>query len=202
MAKAKHIPDAPLKISAYIDALPSWSKSICKHLREITLKSDPKIIEDWKWGPNYYLEGMVCGFIATKKHVNFVFFKGTQLKDKKKLLQGDPGNLNIKSFRFKDVKEINENILLEYIIEAIDNNKKGLKLNRGTNKTVEIPPYIKKEFKKAGVFNYFESHSYSHKKEYVAYIEDAKKIETRTKRIDKAISMLSKRALEHSINKK
>lgn len=166
------------------------------------MKSDPKLIEDWKWGPNYYLEGMVFGFRATQRHVNLVFFKGTQLKDKKKLLQGDPRNLNIRSLRFTDINQVDEIILLEYIIEAIDNNKKGLKLKRVTDKTIEVPPDVKKQFKKAGILGYFESRSYSHKKEHISYIEQAKKAETRTRRIEKAVQMLQKNALEFNIKNK
>ena len=127
MAATKHVADASLKISDYIDALPDWSQKICKQLRTIILKADPKLIEDWKWGPNYYLEGMVCGFAGFKKHVNLVFFKGTSLMDKKKLLVGDPESINTRNFRFRDVKEIDEDILLEYLIEAIDLNKAGKK---------------------------------------------------------------------------
>ncbi|MBA3683150.1 MAG: DUF1801 domain-containing protein, partial [Bacteroidetes bacterium] len=62
MAATKHVADASLKITEYIDTLPDWSQKICKKLRTIILKADPKLIEDWNWGPNYYLEGMVCGF--------------------------------------------------------------------------------------------------------------------------------------------
>lgn len=196
MAKTTHKSDAPQRIDEYIASLPDWSRRICEKLRDITLKSDPKIIEDWKWGPNYYLEGMVCGFAAFKKHVNFVFFKGTQLKDKKKLLQGEESSLNIRSFRFKDVKEIDEEIVLEYLFEAIDNNKNGLKLIKSTNKEVIIPPEIKKQFKKAGVLDFFEQYSYSYKKAYIIQIEQAKKAETRINRIEKIILMLKKNRAE------
>lgn len=193
MAKPTHRPDASEKIDEYISSLPDWSRKICQQLRQIALKSDPQLVEDWKWGPNYYLDGMVFGFAAFKKHVAFVFFKGSQLKDKKKLLEQDSSALNIRSFKFVDTKEIKENILLEYIFEAIDNNKKGLKVFKTSDKTVVIPPAIKKEFKKAGVLDFFETCSYSHKFEYVRYIEAAKKAETKTRRIEKAIAMLKKK---------
>jgi hypothetical protein len=75
MATSKHKSDASFKITDYIESLPDWSQKICITLREISLKSNSEIIEDWKWGPNYYLNGMVCGFSAFKKYVNFVFFK-------------------------------------------------------------------------------------------------------------------------------
>jgi hypothetical protein len=59
MATSKHNADASFKITNYIESLPEWSQKICINLREIILSCNPEIIEDWKWGPNYYLNGMV-----------------------------------------------------------------------------------------------------------------------------------------------
>ena len=128
MAAPKHVADASLKINEYIDTLPAWSQKICKRLRTIILKCDPKLIEDWKWGPNYYYEGMVCGFWYFKKHVSFVFFQGSLLKDKHKVLQSNPGNVHNRHLKFTDIKEVNEKLLIEYIKEGVANNKKGIKM--------------------------------------------------------------------------
>jgi hypothetical protein len=54
-------PKATEEVLQYIDGLPPFSKAICKKLRAIILKADKELVEDWKWGPNYYLSGMVCG---------------------------------------------------------------------------------------------------------------------------------------------
>lgn len=202
MAAPKHIADAPLKIDEYIASLPDWSARICVRLREIVLKSDPKLIEDWKWGPNYYLEGMVCGFAGFQKFVNFVFFQGAQLKDKKKILLSNPGTLHNRHLRISDVREIDEELLLTYLIEAIDINKKGKKLINSTDKTVVVAGDIKKEFKAAGLLGYFENLAYSHRKEYIRWIEEAKKPETRANRIAKAIEKLSAREMMHAKYKK
>ncbi len=203
MAATKHVADASLKISDYNDALPDWSQKICKKLRTIILKADPKLIEDWKWGPNYYLEGMVCGFAGFKKHVNLVFFKGTSLKDKKKLLVGDPESINTRNFRFTDVKEIDEDILLEYLIEAIDLNKAGKKIIISKkDQKIEIAKDIKKQFTQAGLLKYFESLTYSKKKGYIRWIESAKREETRKNRVVAAIIMLGNKESMQSKYKK
>lgn len=202
MAAPKHKADAALKIDDYLASLPEWSRKICKRLREIVLKSDPKLIEDWKWGPNYYLDGMVCGFAGFQKHVSFVFFQGVLLKDKKKVLQANPGNVHNKHIKFTQLSEINEELLLSYLIEAIDNNKKGLKQISAPDKTVLIPPDVKKQFRAAGLFAYFETLAYSHRKEYIQWIEDAKKEETRINRISKAIEKLSAKEMMHDKYKK
>nr|MBA3683426.1 YdeI/OmpD-associated family protein [Bacteroidota bacterium] len=137
--------------------------------------------------------GMVCGFAGFQKNVTLVFFKGSLLKDKRKLLNHNTGSINTRGFKFKEAKEINEDILLEYLFEAIDLNKKGKKVVVPKDRTVEVAKDIKKEFKLAGVLKYFENMAYSHRKEYMNWIESAKREETRISRIEKAVVMIGKK---------
>jgi uncharacterized protein YdeI (YjbR/CyaY-like superfamily) len=48
--------------------------------------------------------------------------------------------------------------------------------------------------KKEGLFAVFKKLSYTHRKEYCRWITDAKKEETRLRRLEKAIEMLKKGA--------
>ena len=59
-------------------------------------------------------------------------------------------------------------------------------------RTVETPPALKKLLKKEGLLAGFEKLSYTHRKEYVRWIEEAKKEETRQNRMAKAVTMLKK----------
>jgi uncharacterized protein YdeI (YjbR/CyaY-like superfamily) len=190
MAKVKHNPNAAALIDEGISKLEPFAQVICKRLRKLILSADPEIIEDWKWGPNYYLNGMVCGYWGFKKHVSFVFFQGSLLKDKKKILLENPGNVHNRHIKFTDVKQIDDTIILEYLFEAIDNNRKGLKITETKDKTIVTPEDVAKALKKAKVLAYFDSLAFSHRKEYVQWIESAKKEETRTKRIEQAIEKL------------
>ena len=202
MAKVKHNPDAAALIDKGISELEPFAQVICKRLRKIILSSDPELIEDWKWGPNYYLNGMVCGYWGFKKHVSFVFFQGSLLKDKKKILLENPGNVHNRHIKFTDVKQIDDTIILEYLFEAIDNNRKGLKIIETKDKTIATPIDVKKAFKKAKVLAYFDSLAFSHRKEYIQWIESAKKEETRTKRIEQAIEKLLDKQMIHDKYKK
>ena len=190
MAKVKHNPNAAALIDEGISKLEPFAQVICKHLRKLILSSDPEMIEDWKWGPNYYLNGMVCGYWGFKKHVSFVFFQGSLLKDKKKILQENPGNVHNRHIKFTDVKQIDDAIILEYLFEAIDNNRKGLKITETKDKTIVVAEDVAKQFKKAKVLTYFDSLAFSHRKEYIQWIESAKKEETRIKRIEQAMEKL------------
>jgi hypothetical protein len=57
---------------------------------------------------------------------------------------------------------------------------------------VAVPPELQARMKKAGVLAFFESLSFTHRKEYSRWIADAKKEETRARRLDKAIELLTK----------
>jgi Bacteriocin-protection, YdeI or OmpD-Associated/Domain of unknown function (DUF1905) len=57
-------------------------------------------------------------------------------------------------------------------------------------RTVEVPAQFEKLIKKEGLLPVFEKLSYTHRKEYCRWITDAKKEETRLKRLGKAIEML------------
>jgi len=55
---------------------------------------------------------------------------------------------------------------------------------------VEVPPAFKTLMKKQGLLTFFESLSYTHRKEYCRWITEAKKEETRARRLEKAVEML------------
>ena len=57
---------------------------------------------------------------------------------------------------------------------------------------VAVPPELTARMKKAGVLPFFEGLSFTHRKEYSRWIADAKKDETRARRLDKAIELLKK----------
>lgn len=58
---------------------------------------------------------------------------------------------------------------------------------------IELPPELKKALSKSpAAKKAFDRLSYSHKREYVRWIEAARKEETRSRRIEEAIEMLSK----------
>jgi uncharacterized protein YdeI (YjbR/CyaY-like superfamily) len=197
IAKVKHNPDAAALIDQGISELEPFAQKICKKLRELILSADPDLIEDWKWGPNYYLNGMVCGFWGFKKHAVLVFFQGSLLKDKQKVLLSNTGNVHNRHIKYTDVKQIDEELVLKYLFEAIDNSRKGIKITEAKDKTVVIPDDVKKAFKAAKLSTYFESLAYSHRKEYIIWITDAKKEETRLRRITQAIEKLDAREMMH-----
>jgi uncharacterized protein YdeI (YjbR/CyaY-like superfamily) len=72
-------------------------------------------------------------------------------------------------------------------------NEAGVKKPKtATSTSIEVPDYFLKALKKnKEALKTFEAFSNSHKKEYVEWITEAKKEETRISRMEKAIEMLS-----------
>jgi len=61
-----------------------------------------------------------------------------------------------------------------------------------TVRTVEAPPEFQKLLKKEGLLPVFEKLSYTHRKEYCQWIAEAKKEDTRLRRLANAVEMLKK----------
>lgn len=59
-------------------------------------------------------------------------------------------------------------------------------------RTVEVPAQFENLMKKEGLLPVFKKLSYTHRKEYCRWITEAKKEETRSNRLEKAIEMLKR----------
>jgi len=62
-----------------------------------------------------------------------------------------------------------------------------------TPRVVEVPEEFEKRLEKEKLLTFFETLSNTHRKEYVRWIAEAKKEETRRARFEKAIKMLKKK---------
>jgi hypothetical protein len=186
------------KVLAYIDSLPEWSAAICAKLRQIILEADVSIVEEWKWGPNYGSNGMVCGFGAFQKHVKFTFLNGSAMKDAKGLFNHCVENEFNRSIKFTQVNEIDADILTAYIKESIVINQKGFK-RVVKDRTVEVPTVLLQALSahpKAAAF--FDGLTYGYKKDFAEHVTTAKQEKTRLQRIAKIVSLCAEeKTLNH-----
>jgi hypothetical protein len=58
-------------------------------------------------------------------------------------------------------------------------------------RTVDVPDDLAKALEKAGLHDAFERLAFTHRKEHVRAVEEAKKPETRARRIEKCVEMVS-----------
>jgi len=59
-------------------------------------------------------------------------------------------------------------------------------------RVIVVPPELQKQMEKEKLVPFFENLSYTHRKEYCRWITEARKEETRERRISKAIELLKK----------
>lgn len=190
------------KVLAYIESLPEWSQNICTELRRIILAADPSIAEEWKWGPHYSSNGMVCGYGAFQKHIKFTFFNGSALKDPKGLFNHCVDNEFSRSIKYTDISEVDAKTLTAYIKESVAANQKGFK-RVVTDKSVDVPEDLQKALKankKAAAF--FEGLSYGYKKEFAEHVTTAKQEKTRQDRIAKIVGLCAEEKTLHHKYKK
>ena len=119
-------------------------------MRAIALKT--VAIEDFKWGiPVYTLNNKnVFGICKFKSHFGVWFFNGVFLKDPKKVLENaqEGKTKGMRHWKFQSLDEVDEKVVLAYMKEALDNQKKGLEIKAEKIKKVTIPELLKSELKK------------------------------------------------------
>ena len=185
------------RIDAYIVKSADFAKPILNHLRKLIHGACPEVEETMKWSfPHFMHKGMLCSMAAFKNHCAFAFWKGALIfgegkgtGDKEADAMGQFGRITAMSDLPKD------EVLRGYIREAVRLNEAGIKLSpkpKPKEKRELVVPddflaALKKNKKALTTFDHF---AYSHKKEYVEWITEAKRAETRTQRLDTAINWL------------
>jgi len=185
-------PHATKEIDRYIASMAPFAQPICRKLRVLIHKAEPAIVEDWKWGPNFNKDGMVCGFGAFKEFVSIAFFKGALLKDPKKMLIDCSGsNAGSRRIHYYSVDDIDEKALLAFIKEAVALNVKGVKPPARRAK-LPMPAELKSALaKNAKAKAFFDDLTPGYQREYSEHVLQAKRPETRMERIKKAVKQCS-----------
>ena len=175
----------------YLSWYPQYSE-LLNMLRSIVSKTE--LEEKMKWGiPTYCLKNKnVAGIGAFKTYCGLWFFNGVFLKDEANvLINAQEGKTKgMRQWRFESIEEIDEELLLTYLKEAIQNQKNGKEI-KPEKKPLIIPGELKEALASDGQLSEsFDSLSHSCKREYAEYITEAKREETKQKRLQKIIPMI------------
>jgi uncharacterized protein YdeI (YjbR/CyaY-like superfamily) len=186
------------RIDAYIAKAAPFAKPILKHLRALVHKGCPEVEETMKWSfPNFDYKGIMCSMAAFKAHCSFGFWKADlilKLENRSSSSDGDGMGQFGRITSLADLPK--DEILLSYIKEAKRQNHEGIKRQTAPKSKVKkelvVPPYLVAALeKKKTALTTFENFSYSHKKEYVEWITEAKTEETRNRRLETAVAWLA-----------
>ena len=97
----------------------------------------------------------------------------------------------MRHWRFKAEEEIDPAAVLEYIQEAIENQKKGLTVKPERKKATSIPLLLKNVLEQSGNLNaQFKDLSPYKQREYCEYISSAKQEKTKLSRLEKILPMI------------
>ncbi len=124
-----------------------------------------------------------------KKYCALLFFKGTLLKDDHKLLIQQTKDVQAaRQLRFTDVSEIKQlkSVLKEYVQEAIEVEKSGLKVELKKTTEYKVPEELEHAFAKNATFKKaFHALTPGRQRGYLLYFSQAKQAKTREDRIEK-----------------
>ncbi len=169
-----------------------WQAEL-KILREIISKAS--LEKSIKWGAEVYTYNgnNVVSYGGFKNYFALWFFNGVFLKDKSKVLVNAQENKtkSLRRWRFTSAKEIDEKKILAYINEAIDVEKKGLKIKPEKFKAVAVPEMLAQAIKDdVQLKTSFSKLTPGRQKEYILYLNEAKQEATQKARLVKIKPMI------------
>ncbi|WP_084157383.1 YdeI/OmpD-associated family protein [Flavobacterium denitrificans] len=153
-----------------------------------------ELTETTKWGGCVYVydKKNVVGIGGFKDYFALWFFNGVFLKDEKKKLINAQEEVtkSLRQWRFSSKEEIDETVILEYIKEAIENEKQG-KVIKPSKKEAIVSELLNKEMtQNPALKEAFEKFSPYKQYEFLEYIETAKQEKTKISRIEKVLPMI------------
>lgn len=184
------------EVDRYIEQAADFAKPILKRLRKLFHQASPQIREEMKWSfPHFVHQGIVGSMAAFKQHVSWGFWNAKQMSDPHGLLK-ESETLTSFGFKPKSLSDLPpDEIILEYIRAAVTLNEQSIKRPAAKRKPVakiEVPKDLRAALKqnpKARAT--FEAFSPSHQREYIEWITEAKKLETRERRLATTLEWLT-----------
>ncbi len=181
------------KVDEYLKRAGKWQAESEK-LRMIIL--DCNLTEELKWGvPCYTFQDsnivLIHGF---KEYCAILFVKGALLKDAHGILIQQTENVQAgRQIRFTGVQEIVElePIIKAYILEAVEVEKSGLKVDFKKNTELRFPEEFQNRLdENPALKTAFEGLTPGRQRAYIFYFSQPKQSKTRESRVEKSIPQI------------
>lgn len=183
------------RIDAYIAKSAPFAQPILEHLRTLVHAKVPRVEETIKWGFPHFMYGgaMLCSMAAFKQHVAFGFWKGALLAE-----VGAAGANTEAMGQFGRITSMADlpttTDLARLLRAAMSLNDEGVTLPRTVKARaapVEVPPIFSAALRRdAKAKAAFDAFSPSHRREYCEWIAEAKREDTRERRVAQALEWL------------
>lgn len=183
------------RIDAYIERSAAFAQPILRYIRETVHAASPDIDETMKWSfPHFTHHGILCSMASFKEHCALGFWH-------RDLIPGGGGDDREAAMgQFGRIQAISDlpprETLIGYVREAMRLNVAGVKPTRRAiskrEDVLEVPGSLRDALEKnARASAQFQRFSPSQRREYIEWIAEAKREETRDKRIATAIEWIA-----------
>lgn len=188
------------RVDAYIADAPDFARPILSHLRRVVHAACPTVEETIKWSfPQFIYKGMFCNMAAFKHHCSFGFWKH------RFVVRSLPASEQAGMGQFGKLTSVRDlppaKAMTQYIKTAAALNDVGIKRivrPKATSKRIVVPADLKaalQENTRAAAA--FDAFSPSHKREYIEWLTEAKRAETRQRRLVTAITWIAEGKSRH-----
>ena len=182
------------RIDAYIERAAPFARPILAHARALVHQACPQVEETIKWGMPTFVHagGILCGMAAFKQHASFGFWKHALVVG-----EGEPRDgmgsygkmLSLDDFKAKK-------IVLAHIRKAMKLNEDGVKMPAARKAASKLPPEMPEDLvaalnKDNAAKATFDAFPPSGRREYIEWIVEAKREETRAKRLAQTVEWLA-----------
>jgi uncharacterized protein YdeI (YjbR/CyaY-like superfamily) len=181
------------RIDAYIDRQASFAQPILSHLRAIVHEACPECEETLKWSsPSFVYRGKIlAGFAAFKAHATFGYWSGSQVLEADRKQASAMGQFG----RLASLDDLPPRATLIALtrkaMKLIDDGVKPVR-----DKTVKAPFSVPQDLRATidalpAAKATFDAFPPSCQREYVEWVTEAKRDETRAKRLAKTVEWLA-----------
>lgn len=180
-------------VEEFLEKQDQWKNELI-HLRQLLLETE--LLETIKWGMPVYTinDKNVVGLASFKSYVGLWFYQGSFLSDPQHVLINakDEKTKGLRQLRFSSTEEFDDELIRQYLSEAIQNQKDGKEIKPERKKGLIIPSELQEKLNQdQNLKDSFENFTTGKQREFTEYIESAKRMETKISRLEKIISMIS-----------
>ncbi len=186
------------RIDAYIQRSAPFAQPVLRHLRKLVHEACPEAEETIKWGmPSFLHAGKIlCGMAAFKGHCTFGFWH-RQMRREVANLAGQRGDAMGSFGRITGLSDLPPaRTMLGYLRKAAKLNASEeparSRTARKPARSLRVPDDLAAALsRKPSAAATFKGFSPSHRNEYVEWITEAKRDETRAKRLETAVGWIA-----------
>ena len=188
------------RIDAYIAKASPFAQPVLTHLRDIVHAACPEVVEMVTWGmPFFTWHGNLCHMAAFKQHCAFGLWRGKQLLDETDSQRAEAMGQFGRITAISDLPS--KKILMGHIKRAMDVNASGAKpakAKAAPKEALPVPDDLADALKQnARALASFEQFPPSGRRDYIEWIVEAKRDETRQRRIATAVEWIAEGKSRH-----